>query len=137
MRSMVSYTTTLDTLTADHLCGGFFAGWPNPPSPETHLRLLQGSSFVVLAWDDGQVVGFTNAISDGVLSAYIPLLEVLPAYQGRGIGSELVRRMLGQLNGFYMVDVVCDPDLQPFYARYGLRPYSAMVLRNYGRQSGK
>lgn len=133
---MMTYTTTLDALTADHLRGGFFVGWPNPPSPETHLRLLQGSSHVVLAWEEGQVVGFINAISDGVLSAYIPLLEVLPAHQGRGIGGELVRRMLDQLKDFYMVDVVCDPEVQPFYARHGLRPYSAMMLRNTARQSG-
>ncbi len=28
------------------------------------------------------VVGFVNALSDGRLSAYIPLLEVLPDYRG-------------------------------------------------------
>lgn len=134
---MATYTTTLDALTADHLRGGFFVGWPNPPSPETHLRLLQGSSHVVLAWEEGQVIGFINAISDGVLSAYIPLLEVLPAYQGQGIGSELVRGMLDQLKDFYMVDVVCDPDVQPFYARHMLFPYGAMIQRNPARQSGK
>ena len=39
----------------------------------------------MLARDDaGRVVGFVTAISDGVLSAYIPLLEVLPEYQGAG-----------------------------------------------------
>jgi hypothetical protein len=34
-----------------------------------------------------------------------------------------------------MVDLVCDPDLQPFYERLGFRPYTAMVIRNYDRQS--
>ena len=64
-----------------------------------------------------------------------PHLEVLPAYQGRGIGSELVRRMLARLDDLYMVDLVCDPELQPFYARLGLRPAAAMVLRRYERQA--
>jgi len=44
--------------------------------------------------ENGRVVGFVTAVSDGVVSAFLPLLEVLPEYQGRGIGSELVRRML-------------------------------------------
>ena len=65
------------------------------------------------------MVGFITAISDGVLSAFIPLLEVLPA-PGPGIGSELVRRMLSELEDFYMVDLVCDPELEPFYRRFEL-----------------
>ncbi len=82
------------------------------------------------------MVGFINAISDGVLSAYIPLLEVLPAYQGQGIGTELARRMLDKLRDLYMIDLLCDADLQPFYARLGMRPYTAMLFRNFDRQNG-
>ncbi|WP_218212220.1 GNAT family N-acetyltransferase, partial [Pseudomonas sp. 2822-15] len=79
----------------EEMLQGFFVGWPNPPSSHTHLKLLEKSTHIVLAVDDEneQVVGFITAISDGVLSAYIPLLEVLTEYQGRGIGKELVRRM--------------------------------------------
>jgi ribosomal protein S18 acetylase RimI-like enzyme len=111
---------------------GFFVGWPSPPSPERHLELLRGSAHVVLARDeDGRVVGFVTAISDGVLSAYIPLLEVLPEYQGRGIGTELMRRMLAKLRGLYMVDLSCDAALEPFYRRLGLQVWDrGMGLRN-------
>jgi ribosomal protein S18 acetylase RimI-like enzyme len=134
----IRYTDALAGITSDQLRGGFFAGWPNPPTPETHLRLLRGSSAVVLAIDDetGDVVGFITAVSDGVLAAYIPLLEVLPAYQRQGIGAELVRRMLARLSDHYMIDLLCDPELQPFYARFGLRPATGMLARNYDRQSG-
>ena len=76
-----------------------------------------------------RVVGFITAISDGVLAAYIPLLEVLPDYRGQGIGTELVRRLLHKLNGLYMVDVLCDPGLQPFYARLGMLPSTGMMIR--------
>ncbi len=134
---MISYTTALEGITPDNL-RGFFVGWPQPPTPETHLRLLRGSSHVVLALDNatGSVVGFITAVSDGVLSAYIPLLEVLPAYQHQGIGGELVRRLVDDLRHLYMIDLVCDPDMQPFYERFGLRPYHAMLKRNYDRQAG-
>lgn len=117
---------------------GFFVGWPSPPSPATHLRLLENSYAVVLAVDDAtaQVVGFVTAISDGVLSAYIPLLEVLPAYQGQGIGGRLVERMLARLAHLYSVDLLCDVELQTYYARFGMRPATGMMMRNYARQSG-
>jgi predicted N-acetyltransferase YhbS len=118
---------------------GFFVGWPNPPDAATHLRLLQGSDAVVLARDEetGNVVGFITAITDKVLAAYIPHLEVLPDYQGQGIGAELARRMLEHLRDFYMIDLMCDPELQPYYERFGFLRAHGMVFRNYGNQSGR
>ena len=92
----------------------------------------------MLAVDDktGRVVGFITAITDGVLAAYIPFLEVLPEYQGRGIGRVLVRRMLAKLRKAYMVDLLCDRDLQPFYKSLKLFPATGMMLRNHRSQSG-
>lgn len=134
---MITYTHSLDGVNADHLRGGFFDGWGSPPTPETHLKLLQGSAYLVLAKADDQVVGYITAISDGVLAAYIPHLEVLPAYKNQGIGSELVRRMFDQLRDIYMIDLICDADVQPFYERLGMTRYTGMIKRNYDRQSGE
>ncbi|MEZ4669405.1 MAG: GNAT family N-acetyltransferase [Anaerolineae bacterium] len=132
---MIIYTDSLDNVSPDHL-QGFFVGWPNPPASETHLRILQGSDAVVLALNEnGAVVGFITAISDGVSAAYIPYLEVLPDYQHQGIGSQLVQLMLEKLRHLYMIDLTCDPNLQSFYARFGMHPYAAMIIRNYERQN--
>jgi ribosomal protein S18 acetylase RimI-like enzyme len=110
---------------------GFFVGWPEAPSPAIHLRLLQESDhvFIAIESESGRVVGFITAISDGVLMAYVPLLEVLPEYQRRGIGSELVRRMLERLSPLYGVDVICDPEVEPFWERFGMKRSMGMVLR--------
>ena len=82
----MEYVTSLAGISPVHLAG-FFVGWPSPPSPMQHWALLRGSTHIVLALDGDKVVGFINALSDGVLSAYIPLLEVRPEYQGTGVGS--------------------------------------------------
>ena len=128
---MITYETDIERLSADEI-GGFFVGWPNRPSPELHLRLLRGSEYVVLARDSesGKVVGFVTAVGDGVVSAYIPLLEVLPDFQGRGIGSELVQRVLDLLEDRYMVDLCCDEELVGFYERFGMSRWVGMGLRN-------
>ena len=133
---ITEYTDTLKNITPKML-EGFFVGWPNPPSLETHFKILKQSSHLVLAIADDKVIGFINAISDGVLSAYIPLLEVLPKYKNKGIGSELVKRMKDKLKNFYMIDLSCDKDVQSFYRKLGFTESSGMMIRNYERQSGK
>ena len=117
---MIEYTESAAGVEPEHLAG-FFVGWPSPPNAEEHLRLLHGSAHLVLARDGARVVGFITAISDGVLSACIPLLEVLPEYQGQGIGTELTQRLLARLEHIYMVDLSCDAELEPFYARFGFQ----------------
>ena len=133
---MVRYVDQVDGITPAMLTG-FFENWPSPPSPEVHLHILRSSRYVQLAIDDecNHVAGFINAVSDGVMSAYIPLLEVLPAYRGQGIGSELARRMIEQLGHLYMVDVMCDADIVPFYQKLGMTAGTGAMLRNYARQS--
>lgn len=132
------YKNTLDGISSDML-KGFFVDWPNPPDPDTHLKMMKNSSKVIIAVDDNwnRVIGFITAISDGVLSAYIPFVEVLPAYKNKGIGSELFNRMLTELGEIYMIDLCCDEDLIPYYERFGMMESTGMVLRNYNVQSGK
>ena len=127
---MIAYTGSLAGITPQHLTG-FFVDWPHPPPPEVHLRLLAGSDFIVLAIDEesSQVVGYVTALTDGVLSAFIPLLEVVPAYQGQGIGQQLMRQMLARLAHLPNVDLGCDPDLVPFYERFGMHAGTSMMLR--------
>ena len=131
----IRYVEDAAGVASEHLAG-FFVGWPNPPSPDTHLRLLRASDHIVLALDEttNAVIGYITALSDGVLFAYVSSLEVLPAFQG--IGSELVQRLLARLQNIYAIDLLCDPDVQAFYARLGLRPAGGMFIRNYARQSG-
>ncbi|MGE7022633.1 GNAT family N-acetyltransferase [Solibacillus cecembensis] len=131
------YKNNIDGISSTML-NGFFVDWPNPPNLQTHLKLLKNSSKVIIALDENtnQVVGFITAISDGVVSAYIPFLEVLPAYKNKGIGKELVKRMLQQLDDIYMIDLCCDDDLIPYYENFGMIKSNGMLVRNYEMQSG-
>ena len=128
---MIRYTDDLTGIGPQEL-RGFFVGWPKRPSPAQHLAVLHGSYRVVLALDDdsGQVVGFVTMISDGVLTASIPWLEVRPGYQNQGIGSELMRRILDGTDQFYSVDLVCDAELVPYYQRFGLLGACTPVQRH-------
>lgn len=135
--ALIEYRNTAQGLNPGML-KGFFEGWKNYPSDDKLFELIDNSDYKLIAVDSEKsiAVGFITAVSDNVLSAYIPLLEVIPGYRGKGIGSELVKRMLEMLKDFYMIDVACDKELQPFYERFGMKKYSSMILRNYSKQSG-
>jgi len=131
----IRYTDSLEGI-EPYMLEGFFEGWKNPLSPKRHLDILRGSTHVVLAVDDHarKAVGFITAITDKTNCAFIPLLEVLPAYRNRGIGSELVTRMLKTLEDYPCIDLSCDAELQPFYAKLGLSPSVGMIIRDYRRR---
>lgn len=135
---MIKYTNEVDNL-SEACLEGFFVGWPNPPSPQKHKEILLKSDYVWLAIDEdtNHVVGFMTALSDQILSAYIPLLEVLPNYQGQGIGSQLTQLMFKDLEHLYMIDLLCDEDIMPFYDHLNMFRAKGMCLRNYHRQNAQ
>jgi GNAT superfamily N-acetyltransferase len=128
---VISYADDPTALREDML-RGFFVGWPRRPSPAQHLAVLRASYRTVVAIDDAEdrVVGFVNMLSDGILTAFIPWLEVLPGYRRQGIGDELMRRVLAGQECFYSVDLVCDAELLPYYARFGMASASSALLRH-------
>jgi ribosomal protein S18 acetylase RimI-like enzyme len=134
----ILYTDSLEGIVPGVLIG-FFEGWRCPPSPQKHLDILRGSQHVVLAVDDScnKVVGFVNALADGHNSAFIPLLEVLPSHRHRGIGHNLMTRLLHTLRNYPCIDLTCYPDLQPFYESLGMQGSCGMVIREYQRATSK
>lgn len=127
----IDFVQTIDGVRADEL-EGFFVGWKRRPSPTLHVAVLQASDRAVVARDaqTQAVVGFVTAVTDGLIAAYITLLEVLPHYQRRGIGTELLRRILEALGPLYMIDAQCDERVLRFYERAGFTPGIAVARRD-------
>lgn len=117
---------------------GFFEGWPNKPDKNVLWKSIENADYIVLAIDaeKNKLAGYITALSDDVLAAYIPFLEVEKNYQHKGIGHMLVSKLLEQLNHLYMIDLVCDKELASFYSEAGFESWQAMIKRNYANQSG-
>jgi GNAT superfamily N-acetyltransferase len=126
------FSADCDGLGCDDLAG-FFVGWPHPPTLDDRLEIVRAADEVVICRVDAEVVGFATAITDRRFAAYIPLVEVLPAHQGRGIGSQMVTALLERLRDCYMIDLVCDDDVVPFYERLGGTRLAAVAWRNHHR----
>lgn len=109
---------------------GFFVNWKNQPKVSLK-EILKNSSYFVIAKLDKKVIGFVTCVSDKHLCAYIPLLEVLPKYQNQKIGTNLLNKLLLQIEHLYMIDIVCDTSLNKFYENFDFKPYNACIKRNY------
>jgi ribosomal protein S18 acetylase RimI-like enzyme len=109
----------------------FFVGWTKRPTQEIFEKTLKNSSVTVTAVESGKIIGFATALTDGVFAAYISLIEVLPEYQGKGVGNAMMRRIMERLGNIYMIDTVCDENLVGYYEKFGMKRGIAMMKRNY------
>lgn len=124
----VTYKVTLDGITAAML-DDFCVGWKNPLSGEKLYEVLKNSQHFILALDEDKVIGFINALSDNVHFAFIPMLEVLPMYQNRGIGRRLLGVLTYRLKNIPIIDLMCDLDMQDYYERLGFIKMHGMRYR--------
>jgi ribosomal protein S18 acetylase RimI-like enzyme len=93
--------------------------WSSAKKPQKLMAALMGSHSLVTAWDGKKLVGLGNAITDGHLVVYYPHLLVMPSYQRRGIGRELVRRLMTRYDGFHQQMLVADGRTIEFYKKCG------------------
>ena len=70
---------------------------------ERFRRIVEGAQRTVVAFDGGRVVGFARALCDGVSNGYISTVAVAVDMRGRGVGRELVRRLVGEDAGITWV----------------------------------
>ena len=70
------------------------------------------------AWSQGTLVGSVRLLTDGYFYATIPEILVAPEYQGRGIGEELMRRIVA-LAPKGKVAFAAQPQSVGFFQRIG------------------
>jgi GNAT superfamily N-acetyltransferase len=87
--------------------------------------------------DDGGMVGFARAISDGVAFAYLADVFVLPAYRGQGLGKQLVATMIDEGAGAEFRWLLHTADAHALYASFGFAsPDETLLERPRARPAG-
>lgn len=99
-------------------------GWAD--EKKTTLKQIQNfnvgfihSTFVFSAWCEGKLIGCVRVLSDLYFRSIIYDLAVLPAFQRKGIGKELVQRCIKTCpNSEWLVQTT---QAQEFYIKMGFK----------------
>lgn len=90
---------------------------------------LKNSWFRISAYDGDRLVGFGRVICDGTVHALILDLIVLPDYQGRGIGGNILKMLVDEclLHGIRDIQLFSAAGKGAFYRKRGFveRPAQA------------
>ncbi len=108
-----------------------FAWWTRARKSADVAKLLRHPQVLLTAWQGPQLVGFARVLTDFTYRAVIADVIVRPGVEGKGIGSDLVRRALKDkrlktVTGFWLYTT----DKQAFYKKLGFEfsPKHLMIL---------
>lgn len=104
-------------------------GWLSAKYPARLKKALDQCETVFTAWEQDKLVGLVNAIDDGELTAYVHYLCVDPAYQGRGIGKELLARIKKKYQSYlYLILIAENEPLIAYYKQHGFVQYDGRYV---------
>lgn len=96
-------------------------GWSPDKQKEELFEAINNSWYSVSAYLDNTLVGFGRIISDGNLHAFIVDLIILPEYQGKGIGTVILKSLIDEAQNKGIVDIqlFCAKGKRDFYIKNG------------------
>ncbi|EGL17555.1 MULTISPECIES: GNAT family N-acetyltransferase [unclassified Paenibacillus] len=100
---------------------------------------MRGSWYVASAYDGGRLIGTGRVVSDGVMTAFLCGLAVHPDYQKKGIGSELMKRLIQRcITRQLHMELFCSDPKIGYYERFGFEVFaSGMKYRKEGHPCGE
>jgi ribosomal protein S18 acetylase RimI-like enzyme len=110
------------------------AGWDRAVSNAAEFRiLLSRSQLTLVAIEDGQVVGFLRALSDGIANAYLSMLVVDERHRRKGIARALVAAAMGDDKQMTWV-LRAVKEVTPFYEKLGFTK-SEVAMERPGKKN--
>ena len=116
---MISYKTAKE-FTKEELQRLFLSvEWSSGHFPEKLVLAMKGFSSVFSAYDGDKLIGMACAMDDGVMNAYLHYLLVDPAYQGQGVGRQLVAMVKQKYKDYLRIAVIGYDEELSFYQNCG------------------
>ncbi len=117
----ISFSTDMDGISWEEAARLFeLAPLGKRRDPEKLEMAFRNSLLKVFAFHGTKLVGAGRALSDGVWRAAIYDVAVLPEYQGKGIGSAIIRHLIDAAN-VEIIMLYAAPGKEKYYEQFGFR----------------
>lgn len=106
-------------------------GW-GTADREATAHSIQHTLYWVVLLEEEQVIGCGRVIGDGGICFYVQDIIVLPAYQGQGLGRQIMDKVMGYLTAHSrpgaFAGLMAAQGVAGFYRKYGFieRPTEAL-----------
>lgn len=124
---LVDWSSLKSALAADQ--------FDNGRTPEEYLRSHENSHAVIFGRSNGEFVANGRILSDGVCNAYLVDIWTASPYRRRGVGREVVKRLMATVPGQH-VGLFTD-DMEAFYATLGFRAQQGGMSQVVGTWLGR
>ncbi|MGG4091088.1 GNAT family N-acetyltransferase [Paenibacillus sp. FSL W8-0187] len=110
-------------------------GWNSIHLSVTELKTMCLQSwYAIYAYEGHKLVGMGRLVSDGVITGVICGLGVHPGYQSRGIGREILHRLVEHCEKFGVFpQLMCEEELEPYYEKLGFQRFTIGMKKDIQR----
>lgn len=99
--------------------------WRNMPKEQT-VKALENTLYDIIAMDNDKVIGMGRLLGDGL---YYVIVDVVidPAYQNKGIGSDIIRKILTYAHsqipcgGRISIQLIAEKGKEGFYEQFDFK----------------
>lgn len=125
----IEWKYSSETLNWEELSALYLAAPLGHKDPSDLKIAFSNSMFMCFVYDSGQLIAAGRALADGKDCSYICDVAVHPNYQGRGLGKEVVSKLVDFSKDHKKIILYAAVGKEPFYKKLGFkRMATAMAI---------
>jgi predicted GNAT family acetyltransferase len=98
-------------------------------SPMDLQTVFSNSRFKCFVYANEELIGVGRALADGLDCAYIADVAVHPEFQGKGLGTAIIEKLVSLSSGHKKIILYANPGTEGFYQTIGFhRMKTAMAI---------
>ena len=88
-------------------------------TPNNLKTVFSNSMFKCFIYSDKTLIGVGRALADGIDCSYICDVSIHPDYQGKGIGKDIINKLIELSKGHNKIILYSIPGKEQFYSKLG------------------
>lgn len=124
----ISFTDDPGTIDWERVAFVFKMALQNERDPAKLRAVFTNSGIRCFAWDADKLIGAGRAITDGIAYTAIFDVVVLPEYQGKGIGTQIMNFLAERSTALHII-LHSVPGKEDFYRKLGYSKMKTAMAR--------